>query len=64
MSGTTAFVGTTGPPAHVADKPVYVAPASHVFEVAPSGHTSIAPPGRVQVSEASSGKGISIDANS
>ena len=64
MTGTTAFVGTTAPPAHVADKPVYVAPAAHVTEIAPAGHTSIAPAGRVQPSETSSGKGITVDANS
>ncbi len=59
----TASIGNYGPIAHSSDVPVYVAPASHVFEVAPSGHPTIAPPGRTQPSEASSGKGIGVDAN-
>lgn len=63
MQGATAFAGSTGTVAHVADTPVYVAPASHVFEVAPVGHPQIAPPGRTQPHEVSSGKGISVDRN-
>ena len=59
----TATVGNSGTVAHVSDLPVYVAPASHVFEVAPAGHPTIAPPGRTQPHEASSGKGIGVDAN-
>jgi hypothetical protein len=59
----TASTGGYGAIAHVSHQPVYVAPASHVFEVAPTGHPPIAPPGRTQPSEASSGKGIGVDAN-
>ena len=58
----TATVGGNGTVAHVSDVPVYVAPAARVFEVAPVGHPTIAPPGRTQPSEASSGKGIGVDA--
>jgi len=63
MPTATAFAGSTGIVAHVADTPVYVAPASHVFEVAPAGKTSVAPPARTQPHEVSSGVGISVDAN-
>lgn len=61
MQAGTAFAGSTGIVAHVADTPVYVAPSAHVFEVAPAGHPQIAPPGRTQPHEASSGIGIALD---
>ncbi len=63
MQAQTASTGNYRQAAHVSDVPVYVAPASHVFEVAPAGHPPIAPPGRTQPSEASSGKGVGVDAN-
>jgi hypothetical protein len=71
QTGRIAFVGTTPPPAHVADVPVYVAPAARVFEVAPAGHVpvagtgtvQVAPSGRAQANETSSGKGIAVDSN-
>jgi hypothetical protein len=47
----------------VSDTPVYVAPASHVFEVAPAGHVQTAPAGRTVPHEAASGIGIAVDAN-
>jgi hypothetical protein len=56
-------VGSTGAQlAHVSDKPVYTAPASHYLPTAPAGHVFIAPAGRVTIPiETSSGKGISAD---
>ena len=63
MSGATAFEGSTGQIAHVSNTPVYVAPASRVFEVAPAGHVPISPPGRVVPHEAVSGIGIGVDAS-
>jgi hypothetical protein len=55
MAGPTAFVGGTGTIAHVANTPVYVAPA---------GHTQVAPAGRTQPHQVSSGVGINVDSNS
>lgn len=64
MTGAaTAFQGANGPAAHVSHTPVYIAPASHVFEVAPAGRVPVSPPGRIQPHEASSGKGIGVDSN-
>jgi hypothetical protein len=60
----------TGAIAHVSDTPVYTAPASHAFEVAPaSRHIYIAPAGEGYVApaartspvETSSGIGIHAD---
>jgi hypothetical protein len=48
--------------AHVADGPVYTAPASRYIPLAPAGHVFVAPPGRVVIPiETSSGIGISAD---
>jgi hypothetical protein len=63
-TAATAMPGSTGVIAHVSDKPVYIAPAAHAFEIAPASHSiPLAPAGHgfVPPPEKSSGIGISAD---
>jgi hypothetical protein len=70
MNTSAVPVPGTGAIAHVSDNPVYTAPASHAFEVAPAsryvyvapaGEGYVAPPGRTSPVETSSGIGINVD---
>jgi len=63
-TAATATPGGSGTIAHVSDKPVYIAPAAHAFEIAPPSHSiPLAPAGHgfVPPPEKSSGFGISAD---
>jgi hypothetical protein len=57
-TAATAMPGSTGPIAHVSDKPVYIAPASHQFLLAPAGKVVI------PVQEQTAGLGIYADHHS
>jgi hypothetical protein len=57
-AAATAIPGSTGALAHVSDKPIYVAPASHQFPLAPAGKVVI------PVQEQTAGLGIYADHHS
>jgi hypothetical protein len=57
-TAATATPGSTGVIAHVSDKPVYIAPASHQFLIAPAGRVII------PVQEKTAGIGIHADHHS